>query len=133
MIPDFNEHGYLPPGLHPASLDEIEERFGGTSEVRRVQMESVRWLVDAAMRAGVRRVVLNGSFVTNALEPNDVDCVLLIEARFPKDPVAERELLVPFPFLDVQLADQDAFERLVGDFFATDRFLTAKGMIEVIP
>jgi hypothetical protein len=28
VIPPFNEHGYLPPGIHPATLDEVESRFG---------------------------------------------------------------------------------------------------------
>lgn len=132
MIPKFNEDGYLPPGLHRASLDEIARRFGQQSELRRVQMESLRWLVDAAVRAGVRRVVVNGSFVTDVVEPDDVDCVLLIEAAFPKDTVAETELRIGFPFLDVQLADADTFDKLVGRFFATDRYLNPKGMIEVI-
>src|SRR5262245_38317604 len=77
MIPDFNEDGYLPSGIHPATLDEIAARFGQESELRRVQMESLIWLVDLAKRAGVQRIVVNGSFVTAVLEPNDVDCVLL--------------------------------------------------------
>ena len=34
------------------TLDELEARFGRESEVRRVQMESLRWLVDLARRAG---------------------------------------------------------------------------------
>jgi hypothetical protein len=132
MIPGFNENGYLPPGLHGASLDEVERRFGQQSELRRVQMQSVRWMVDAAIRAGVSRIVLNGSFVTDVVEPNDVDCILLIEAGFPKDAAAETELRTGFPFLDVQLAGADAFERLTGHFFATDRFMIPKGMIEVV-
>jgi hypothetical protein len=132
MIPDFDEYGYLPPGVYRASIDEIDERFGRQSQVRAVQMESVRWLVDTATQAGVTRVVLNGSFVTETLEPNDVDCLLLIEAGYPEDPVAARELHVGFPFLDVQLVDQDAFERLVEHFFATDRHFIPKGMIEVM-
>ena len=52
MIPDFDERGYLPPGIHLASLDEIDARFGRQSEVRRVQMESLRWLVALAKRGG---------------------------------------------------------------------------------
>jgi hypothetical protein len=27
MIPPFNEFGYLPPGIHPTTLDEIDKRF----------------------------------------------------------------------------------------------------------
>ena len=85
MIPPFDEHGYLPPGIHAATLDEIDARFGRESELRSVQMESLRWLVDLARRAGVLRLVINGSFVTDAYEPNDVDCVLLVGVYFPSD------------------------------------------------
>ena len=44
MIPAFADTGYLPPGVHPATLEEIEARFGRESEVRLAQMESIRWL-----------------------------------------------------------------------------------------
>jgi len=42
-------------------------------------MESLAWLVDLARTAGIQRIVVNGGYVTDILEPNDVDCVLLIE------------------------------------------------------
>jgi hypothetical protein len=48
MIPAFNDDGYLPPGIHTATLEEIAVRFGQESEVRRDQMESLGWLVDLA-------------------------------------------------------------------------------------
>src|SRR6267154_6901426 len=105
MIPAFDAEGFLPPGVHPATLDEIRDRFGGPSEIRRAQMESIGWLIDLAARAGALRIVLNGSFVTNIIEPNDVDCVLLILPDFPKDSVAEKELLGGLPFLDITFAD----------------------------
>ena len=132
MIPPFNEHGYLPSGVHPAMLDEVNARFGCESEVRQVQMESLRWLVDLARRAGVERLVVNGSFVTDVLEPNDVDCVLLIGSGFPRDPSAEAELLAGLPFLELSLVNQADFELLVGSFFATDRHSVSKGMLEII-
>jgi len=132
MIPPFNEHGYLPRGVHSATLDEVAERFGSVSELRRVQMESVRWLVELARRAGVERLILNGSFVTDAFEPNDVDCVLLISSGFPRDPSAEAELLAGLPFLELSLVDQADFHLLVDEFFATDRHSVAKGMVEVV-
>jgi hypothetical protein len=81
VIPAFDAEGFLPPGVHQATLAEIRDRFGGPSGIRRAQMESVGWLIDLAARAGVARIVLNGSFVTNIIEPNDVDCVLLIAIR----------------------------------------------------
>lgn len=132
MIPDFNDDGYLPPGIHPATLDEIERRFGSDSELRRVQMQSVRWLVDLARKAGIERIVLNGSFVADTHEPNDVDCVLLISPNMARDRDALEELDKGLPFLDIALLERDDFAKMVEDFFAADRCLVVKGMVEVI-
>ncbi len=66
MIPAFEENGYLPPGVHRATIDEVEARFGREPELRRVQFESLRWLVDLARRAGAERLVISGSFTTDA-------------------------------------------------------------------
>ncbi len=131
MIPPFNESGWLPPGVHLASVTEIETRFGVQSELRRVQMESVRWMIDLAKHTGVQRIILNGSFVTDIIEPNDVDCVLLTAPGPVKDSAAEEELLQGLPFLDVSLVGPKDFEYFVNRFFAFDRAHEAKGMIEV--
>jgi hypothetical protein len=131
--PPFNDDGYLPLGIHAATLDEIAERFGQGSELRPVQMESLHWLVDLARRAGVQRIVVDGSFVTDKLEPNDVDCVLLIGPGFPSDPAAEAELLAGLPFINQELVDLEAFRLLTEQTFATDRNLVPKGMLEVSP
>jgi hypothetical protein len=80
-----------------ATVDEIAARFGHDSELRRVQMESVKWLIDVARRAGVSRVGVNGNFVTDKVEPNDVDCVLLVESGFPRDSAAEADLTTGLP------------------------------------
>jgi hypothetical protein len=132
MIPPFNENGYLPPGIHKASLEEIIERFGWQSQVRRDQIESLRWLMGLIAHLHVQRLVLNGSFVTAEPEPNDVDCVLLFSPDYPRDCSVEDDLLEGLPFLEIDLVDQVDFDRLTGVFFATDRRETPKGMIEVL-
>lgn len=131
MIPPFDNDGHLPPGVHTATLDEIALCFGQQSELRRVQMDSIRWMVELARKAGVERIVLNGSFVTDIIEPNDVDCVLLA-ADPATDKAAENELEDGLPFLDVLLVGQPDFDDFVNRFFARDRDQKAKGMIEVI-
>src|SRR5712692_10407413 len=133
MIPQFNDYGYLAPGIHHAPLEEIATRFGQESELRQAQMESVRWLVDLARRAGVLRIVVNGSFVTDKLEPNDVDCVLLIGPDFPQDAAAEAEMLAGLPFINLELVDLEGFQLFTERTFATDRNLVPKGMVEVGP
>ncbi len=131
MIPGFQDNGFLPRGIHAATFDELAHRFGRQSEIRRVQAESIEWLIRLANRAGVRRVVINGSFVTDVLEPNDVDCVLLIGDGFPKDIAAEAELIDGLPFLEISLVAHDGFTLLVDTIFATDREQIPKGMVEV--
>ena len=131
MIPPFDESGCLPPGVHRATLAEIETRFGCQSELRRVQIESVRWMVELAVRAGVQRIVLNGSFVTDIMEPNDVDCVLLFSPGSRKSRAAFRELRKGLPFLDVALVESADFDEYVYVTFAADRDGISKGMIEV--
>lgn len=131
MIPPFNEHGYLPPGIHRATLDEIDARFGTMSELRRVQMESVRWMVELAKQAGVQRIVLNGSFVTDIMEPNDVDCLLLVGPRNRQQLTAIKELRKGLPFLAITLARPRLFDEFANDIYASDHSDIAKGIIEV--
>lgn len=72
MIPEFTAQGLLPQGVHPATLTEVLERFGGND--RRQQLlsgliEAIRLLKAAACR----RIYIDGSFVTSKELPNDID------------------------------------------------------------
>jgi hypothetical protein len=53
-------HRLTEGGRSGATIDEVAARVGRESEVRRVQMESLRWLVDLARRGGVKRLVRRG-------------------------------------------------------------------------
>ena len=55
--------------------------------------------VDLAVQAGVGRIVLNGSFVTDIMELNDVDYVLLASPIL-KAHAAEEEIQQVLPFLE---------------------------------
>jgi hypothetical protein len=62
-----------------------------------------------------------------------VDCVLLIGPSPSQDQAAEDDLLQGLPFLDISLVGQKDFDHFVNRFFAVDRKLRTKGMIEVVP
>jgi hypothetical protein len=132
MIPDFDDRGYLPPGIHKATIDEIQKRFGWQSELRRVQMESLRWLLELIEGKDVKRFVINGSFTTDEVEPNDVDCILMIEDEVPLGESTMKEIRAGLPFLEVQVVAQELFDYLTTVFFSTDRDRLPKGLIEVI-
>ena len=75
MLDDFttpNALGELPPGMHTATLEEVEAVFVTTPRRRRL-FEGLRRAIQNLHAAGVRRVFINGSFVTTKADPNDID------------------------------------------------------------
>lgn len=78
MIPSLIDLGpptpwpVLPPGIHEATLAEIEERFA-TSPHRRWLFQGFRRVVVALVAAGCREIHLDGSFVTGKPHPEDFD------------------------------------------------------------
>lgn len=84
MLPPLTEHRLLPPGVHDASLADVEALFGvfQRSERRRRLFAKLLEYVDDVRRA-VRgaRVMVDGSFVMAAVdEPEDIDIVLVLPA-----------------------------------------------------
>ena len=77
-------------------------------------------------------MILNGSFVTDAIDPNDVDCVLLVAADFHEDSEAAMELHEGLPFLDLEIVDESELLFLVEELFATDRETVPKGLVELM-
>ena len=82
-LPAFTECGDLPPGIHPATLADVAERFGSaTAQRRRVFLRLERLYVLARATGHVARTVVFGSFVTAKPEPNDVDVFFLMADSF---------------------------------------------------
>ena len=73
MIPEFDENGNLPPGVHFCDdWEEFKERFGYTP--KRTQMIlSMEDAIASLKAAGCRTFYINGSFVTSETKPNDFD------------------------------------------------------------
>ena len=71
-IPDFDENGNLPPGIHWTTYEEFEERFG-TNFTRLRQIEGLKKAMKQLKNAGCRTIYINGSFVTTKPKPNDFD------------------------------------------------------------
>ena len=132
MIPPLNEHGYLPPGLHAASLDEVIDRFGHGSELREAQAQSLRWLLPLCIQAGIDKLLLNGTFVTNVVDPNDVDCVLLAPPDYDESAPAAQRILDGLPFLELRVVNEDDYAWYSTVLFASDRAMIPKGVIEVL-
>jgi hypothetical protein len=72
MIPPFDEHGNLPPGIHWATWEQVVARFGASSQ-RRALLAGFRSAIAALRAADCLALYLGGSFVTSELEPADYD------------------------------------------------------------
>jgi hypothetical protein len=133
VIPQFDENGYLPAGIHPATIEEVAERFGRGSEERISEAQSLAWLVPMCRRAGIARLILNGSFVTDVREPRDVDCILVPGTAFDADSDATLAIRIGLPFLSLQIVETpEDLEFYVNDLFGSDRAGKPKGLVEVL-
>lgn len=78
-IPELNEEGLLPKGIHDCTVDEIGERFAGfgqSAQRKRLFRQLKEYLAEALGREEIVEILVNGSFVTDKAEPGDVDLIV---------------------------------------------------------
>jgi hypothetical protein len=144
MLPQLTEDGFLPEGEHRATWEEFQHRFVvfNRSDRRLRLAEGLERLVEEARKAGiVRRILIGGSFVTEKPEPNDFDCILVL------DPAVVGKTLRPSEY---NLISRRSARRLFGgdvvpvvdgsralgeylEFFQTSRNGHRVGIVEIIP
>ena len=94
--------GVLPVGRHPATEAEVEARFVSASEFGESTTRQDIWH-DWTMALGAAQALMQvcavwigGSFATSALNPDDLDAVLILDRRridaLAMDPTAQRAL-----------------------------------------
>ena len=82
-LPEFDEQGDLPVGIHQATLDEVLTRFGyGTPQRQLVTAQLVRIYELARATGKLLRFVIFGSYVTAKPAPNDIDISLVMRDDF---------------------------------------------------
>jgi hypothetical protein len=137
MIPNFDDNGNLPPGIHLATLDEIEERFVYNS-CRQILFGGLKILTRELQQANCPLFYLNGSFVTNKEFPNDYDaCYEIEDINQSIDPL----LLNPFAQLsEIKIKYKgDVFPRIPEllkgldhlEIFQSDIDANVKGIIAI--
>ena len=82
-IPDFDDNGLLPAGVHDCTLAEIAKRFGvfqGNEQRPRLMAKLTEFLAEALVSGIVQAVLVDGSFVTGERSPNDIDLIVVLSA-----------------------------------------------------
>jgi len=112
MIPDFVDIGapwkVLPPGVHDATLEEVETRFAASVH-RKHLFSGFKNGVIALRKAGCRKIFLDGSFITEKPIPADFDVCWDDRGMEPAklDPV----------FRDFKKNRKQQKDRFYGEFF----------------
>ena len=141
VIPEFDENGNLPPGVHFCEWEEFNKKFG-TNYKRERMIDGLELVMTQLKAAGCRTIYINGSFVTSEPEPNDFD------ACYDRETVDMDNLRVNAPRL-FNHSDRNAqkakyrgevfpSDQPVGnygdnsfEFFQTDRDQNKKGIIAI--
>lgn len=77
MIPEFNRHGLLPPGIWECSKEQIAARFCW-NPLRSTLFKNLNTFLSTEWRqANIEcPILINGSFVRNIPSPSDIDTIL---------------------------------------------------------
>jgi len=140
MIPPFRSDGYLPDGLYVASEAEVTFRFGSSSQRRRRLALRLRRWINLVRAVRAHRLLIDGSFVTDKGEPNDVDAVVLLPKDFQRqveegsEPAMELEqmLLTRHPEEIFAAEDESDWNEWI-EFFSRTREDDGrrKGLVEI--
>ena len=85
-LPALLPNGYLPPGVHEATLSEVVERFGTNTPRRQVLASRLQELMSLARETRhLQRLFIWGSFVTDKPFPRDLDVFLLMQEGFDRE------------------------------------------------
>jgi hypothetical protein len=132
MLPSFDAYGYLPLGIHPATFAEIVECFGSGSVGREQLIKELSDLLDWAEAAGIRRLIVNGPFVTDQLEPDSIGVLLLPGEDYPRHQPRMRDAVCLWPSLIPLVAiDDEEFEELALTDLRGPPYKRLEGVVEL--
>jgi hypothetical protein len=142
MIPEFTDTGFLPSGMHRTSIEGFKLRFAQFDRSdRRIRLfEKLEKLVFDAKSSGiVRRLLVGGSYVTAKAEPNDFDCILIMEFSILTKTLSASEYNLVSRKMARRLYDGDFVAVLPGseeyfqylEFFQTNRDGDRVGIVEI--
>jgi hypothetical protein len=86
MLPELDENGNLPKGVHRCTLQEVKEVFGTSSARRKWSAGNPERIIGFAKSTGkLEPVFLWGSFLSTKEFPRDLDLLLVVRNDFSID------------------------------------------------
>jgi hypothetical protein len=146
-IPELNENGLLPTGVHEAAMDEVRERFGRfqrTDQRASLFLKLSQLLAEVRSTGLIAAVIVNGSFVTAKDEPSDIDLILVLRQDhdfgadlkpFQYNVLSKRRVRARFRFDSLVARESSAEYAQYVNFFqeVKGRPGSRKGVLKVLP
>lgn len=103
-LPNLNDAGELPIGIHQATIDEVIAQFGSGTLQREVVTARLQRIYQIAKDTGnLQQLIIFRSYITAKPEPNDVDVVIIFNDDFDLTVCSEEMKR----FLDHQQAENE--------------------------
>lgn len=80
-LPEFSEHGVLPPAVHPTRLQEFKMKFGFNRYRQKMIEQGFLPVLNELRDNSVRNIFVDGSFVSEKPFPGDIDAYVLVPDR----------------------------------------------------
>ncbi|MGD0047508.1 MAG: hypothetical protein ABSE42_10850 [Bryobacteraceae bacterium] len=143
MLPELNDEGEVPPGVHLATWQEFQARFAGSSSRRVWLAGRLRALLELAAANGkLRRAFIWGSFVTAKPAPRDLDILLIMDEDFEVGGISAPAQAVFDSVRAKLLFESDVFwaRASIGhealdlwlDTYQTSRSFRKRGIVELV-
>jgi hypothetical protein len=136
VMPQFDEHGNLEPGIWDATIKELGERLAQTPH-RKKLFNALAAVLDILRDANCSEAHLDGSFITTASEPGDYDLCYEPTGMVPTE--AWQQLLgltaadrkkKHLGDIFIHMPEPPFFTNLI-EFWQTDREGNPKGIIRI--
>jgi hypothetical protein len=132
MLPEFDDEGNLPAGIHLATLEELVARFGHGSPEREAGTAELIEFVQWARQHGFKRLLVDGSFVSEKVSPHDVDLVVFAGSAEAVQLEEDLSKAGKWPFLDIKVAlDEADLQHWAMIDFGADQRGNPRGIVEV--
>ena len=133
MILHLRKDGMLPVGIHQTTLAELFAAFPARNQQRQILNDSLQQVVVALRTLDIRiKIYIDGSYITNKAEPNDID--LLLVTPHHTEPAIWRYLnhICPVEAVSCGIYVEASFPNRVFALYTMTRAGVAKGIIHLV-
>lgn len=105
---EFNDKGLMEPGFHRICLKDVEQQFVldfPTSITRKRNFSNfLKWLNSICKEYPIYEIWIDGSFVTNKINPNDIDVVIFFMPKEYLKIASKWNIIREYDYIDAYLA-----------------------------